>query len=49
MGKRVTMRDIAERLGISVVSVSKAFSGQSGVSGELRQKIIKTADIMGYR
>lgn len=49
MSKKVTMRDIAEKLGISVVSVSKAFSGQSGVSGELRQKIMKTADIMGYR
>lgn len=49
MGKKVTMRDIAEKLGISVVSVSKAFSGQSGVSSDLRQKIIKTADIMGYR
>lgn len=49
MGKNVTMRDIAEKLGISIVSVSKAFSGQSGVSEELRQKIMKTAEIMGYK
>lgn len=49
MSKKVTMRDIAEKLGISVVSVSKAFSGQSGVSDSLRNEIIKTADIMGYR
>lgn len=49
MSKKVTMRDIAEKLGISVVSVSKAFSGQSGVSESLRSEIMKTADVMGYR
>lgn len=49
MGKKVTMRDIAEKLNTSVVSVSKALSGQGGVSEELRERIKKTADIMGYR
>lgn len=43
------MKDIAAKLGVSVVSVSKAFSGQSGVGEELRQKIFKTAEIMGYK
>ena len=32
MGKNVTMGDIAERLGISTVAVSKALSGQKGVA-----------------
>lgn len=49
MAKNVTMRDIAAKLGISVVSVSKAFSGQRGVSPELRRKILKTAETMGYK
>ena len=40
LAKNVTMRDIAAKLGISVVSVSKAFTGQSGVSDELRNRIL---------
>lgn len=34
----VTMRDIAEKLGVSIVSVSKALTGKEGVSEELREK-----------
>lgn len=49
MAKSVTMKDIAAKLGVSIVSVSKAFSGQSGVSEELRQKILRTAEVMGYK
>ena len=30
---RVTMQDIADRLGVSKVSVSKAFSGKGSISG----------------
>ena len=45
----VTMRDIAENLGISIVSVSKALTGKAGVSEELREKIKKEADRLGYR
>lgn len=48
MSKNVTMRDIAEKLGISVVAVSKGLSGKSGVSAELRSRIKRTADEMGY-
>lgn len=49
MSKNVTMRDIAEKLGISVVAVSKGLSGKSGVSAELRSKIRRTAEEMGYQ
>ena len=38
----VTMRDIAENLGISIVSVSKALTGKAGVS-ECRDKDIPAA------
>ena len=48
MGKPVRMADIAERLGISVVSVSKALAGKSGVSEEMRAKVVALAQEMGY-
>ena len=49
MKKSVTMSDIAERLEVSTVTVSKALSGQKGVSEEMRVKIKKLAQEMGYR
>lgn len=48
MAKAVRLSDIGERLGVSTVTVSKALSGQKGVSDELRQRIIELADEMGY-
>lgn len=47
--KRVSMSEIAEKLGISKVSVSKALSDKEGVSDELREKVKLTAKNMGYR
>ncbi|WP_408070471.1 LacI family DNA-binding transcriptional regulator [Butyrivibrio sp. JL13D10] len=49
MGKAVKLADIAEKLGVSVVTVSKALSGQKGVGEELRAKIVALADELGYR
>ena len=43
------MADIAKRLGISTVSVSKALSGEKGVSEDTRQRVRQTAEEMGYR
>lgn len=48
MEKKVRMADIAERLNISVVSVSKALSGKDGVSDATREKIKSVARQMGY-
>ena len=48
MTKAVKLADIAERLGVSTVTVSKALSGQKGVSEEMREKIKQLADEMGY-
>ena len=45
----VKMADIAQALGVSTVAVSKALSGQKGVSEDLRERIKKTAEEMGYR
>lgn len=48
MAKSVKLSDIANRLDVSVVTVSKALSGQKGVSEELREKIVAIADELGY-
>lgn len=47
--KTVTQSDIARELNISVVSVSNALSGKKGVSDELRQLVLDTAEEMGYQ
>ncbi len=44
----VTMRDLGKRLGVSAVTISKALSGKSGVSEEMRQRIIRVAEEVGY-
>ena len=49
MAKSVRMSDIAKRLGISTVSVSKGLAGKEGVSEELRARILDTAREMGYQ
>lgn len=49
MAKAVKLADIAGELGVSIVTVSKALSGQKGVSEDLREKIIKLADEKGYK
>ena len=49
MAKAVKMKDIAKVMGVSTVTVSKALSDQKGVSEELRVKIKKKADEMGYK
>jgi len=49
MAKAVKMSDIAEKLNISTVTVSKALSDQKGVSEEMRNKIKKLAMEMGYQ
>ncbi len=48
MAKKVKLADIAERTGVSAVTVSKALTGQKGVSEEMRERIRKLADEMGY-
>ena len=49
MAKSVRMSDIAEKLQVSTVTVSKALAGKDGVSEELRIKIQQLAEEMGYR
>ncbi len=44
----VTMRDLGRMLGVSAVTISKALSGKSGVSEDMRQRILRLAEETGY-
>ena len=48
MKKAVRQADIAEALGVSIVTVSKALAGKSGVGPVLREEILKKAKELGY-
>ena len=49
MPKKVTIQDIADALGISRNTVSKAFNGGEGLAPETREKIIHKAMEMNYK
>lgn len=46
--EKITMKDIADALNISRVTVSKAFNNQAGVSDSLRELIFDKAKELGY-
>lgn len=48
MGKAVTMKDIAQALDLSTVSVSNALTGKTGVSPAVRGAVMRKAQEMGY-
>lgn len=48
MAGSVKLKDIADALGISVVTVSNALSGKKGVSHDMRNQIIVKAQELGY-
>ncbi|MGN0203723.1 MAG: LacI family DNA-binding transcriptional regulator [Coprococcus sp.] len=45
---KVRMADIAEKLGVSTVTVHNALCGRKGVSNEMRTRILEAAKEMGY-
>ncbi|MGN0403142.1 MAG: LacI family DNA-binding transcriptional regulator [Acetatifactor sp.] len=49
MAKAVKLADIAEKMGVSSVTVSKALSGKKGVSEEMRERIREYAKELGYK
>lgn len=49
MKSNITMKDIANKLGVSSVTVSKALNDKEGVSENLKLKVKKVAVEMGYR
>ncbi|MGC9398246.1 MAG: LacI family DNA-binding transcriptional regulator [Anaerolineae bacterium] len=46
--QNVTLKSIAEAVGVSTASVSRALNDQPGVSDAVRQQILETARRMGY-
>lgn len=44
----VTLKDIAEALGISVTTVSRALNGQGRISSATRERVLQKALEMGY-
>ena len=46
---KVTINDIADRMGLSKGAVSKALGGKKGVSESTRELVLDTAKIMGYQ
>ena len=44
----VSMKDIAQRCGVSVATVSKALNGQPDIGEETRARICAVAEEMGY-
>jgi LacI family transcriptional regulator len=47
--KRTTIYDIAEKLGITASSVSRALNNSSQVNEKTKELIIKTADELNYK
>jgi len=46
--KMATIKDIANKLGISVSTVSKGLNGANDISDALRQQVLETAVELGY-
>lgn len=49
MSKKTSMQDIANRLNISRMTVSKAFKNDADISSEMREKVRLMAQEMGYQ
>lgn len=48
-GKVVTLRDVAEKAGVSVMTVSRVLRNQRNISTETKDKVNKIATELGYR
>lgn len=46
--RKVTLDTIADRLGVTKVTISKALNNQPGVSAELKKRIVQTSLELGY-
>lgn len=49
MGRDLTMKDIAERAGVSIATVSRVLNDSKPVSDQLREKVLKVVKETGYK
>jgi LacI family transcriptional regulator len=49
MGKKPTLRDIAEHANVALSTVSETLNNKAGVSAEMRQRVLVAAMELGYR
>lgn len=49
MKKKVTLKDISEKLNLSIAAVSKALRGHEGISEKTRNLVLETAKQMQYK
>lgn len=47
--KRVTIKDVAIKAGVSAAAVSRVFTNSAGSSSEMRKKVLTAAHTLGYR
>ncbi|WP_435137069.1 LacI family DNA-binding transcriptional regulator [Actinacidiphila sp. bgisy144] len=47
--RKATVRDVAERAGVSISTVSKALSGKGAVRHETRQRVLQAAEALKYQ
>lgn len=47
--KRITVKDLAKELNVSLGTINKAFNNKPGLSDETRRKVLETAELMGYK
>lgn len=47
-GSRPTIRDVAERAGVSIASVSQAFGGRRPIAAATRERVLAAAAELGY-
>jgi LacI family transcriptional regulator len=47
--KRVTVKDLAKELDVSLGTINKALNNKPGLSEETRERILKVADNLGYK
>jgi LacI family transcriptional regulator len=45
----VTMRDVAARLGVSAMTVSRAIRGDGGIAESTRERVLAAVEALGYR
>lgn len=48
MSRRITIKDVSARAGVSTYTVSQALGGKPGVSDETREMVVRLASEMGY-